>query len=236
LARRASVGLAIAFFLMAAGGAQVLAATPASPARTATPQVSGLTATAHHDIATRLEGLAGLSREIADSRSLDSADRALLLQEVKSAREGLQKLDARLDKDTEPQALKADVEAIAGFRVYSLIVPQAHGLMAADRVLFYCTTRFPAIERHIQDTIDKRSALGRPSPAAASALADFKTHSGQACRLAKSAQDGLRPLGSAPSPRAEAGLRVALAQLKETRAALAAAAADVRAVIQALQA
>jgi hypothetical protein len=189
----------------------------------------------HRDIATRLESLAGLNREVTESRSLASADRGLLLQEVKSAREGLGTLNARLDKDTDPLALRADLEAIAGFRVYSLLLPKAHALISTDRVLFYCTTRFPTIERHIQDTIAKRSALGKPSPGAVSALADLRVHAGQACRLTQSAHDGLRSLGSAPSPGAEAGLRSILAQLKEARVSLSLAAADVRAVIQALQ-
>jgi hypothetical protein len=236
LASKAGTALAVALLLVAVGGADTLAVTPASPTRTSTPQVSELRARGHSEIAGRLDGLAGLNREIVDSRSLDSADRALLLQEVKSAREGLEKLAARLDGDSDPTALKGDVDAIAGFRVYSLLVPQAHALMATDRLLHYCAGRFPAIERHIQDTIDKRTALGRPAPAAASALADFRLHTGQACRLATSAHEVLVPLGTAPSPGAEAGLRSALAQLKEARAALAAATADVKSVIQALQA
>ncbi len=235
MASKAGTALAVALILVAVGGADTLAVTPASPTRTATPQISELRARGHSDIAGRLDGLAGLSREIAESRFLYSADRALLLQEVKAAREGLEKLAARLDTETDPTAVKGDVDAIAGFRVYSLLVPQAHALMASDRLLRYCAVRFPAIDRHIQDTIDKRTALGRPSPAAASALADFRLHTGQACRLATSAHEVLVPLGAAPSPGAEAGLRSALAQLKEARTALAAANADVKAVIQALQ-
>lgn len=222
--------------LVVISGVTVTRAGTASGSRLAQPgQLADLKARGDREVAIRLDTLSQLSREIASSKSLDSVDRALLSRLVGSSRQGLDKLRAAIRAATDPETVRADIEAVAGLRVLALLVPQAHALAAADGVLAYCATRFPVIQQHIQDTLDKRSALGRPPTAALAPFADLKQHAVLACGLTRTAHDELVTLRPASWPAASVGLPAALAQLRQARGELELTAADLRAVVQALQ-
>jgi hypothetical protein len=227
--------LVLAVFLLISGPTVTRAGITSGARPGQQGQLADLKARGDREIGIRLDTLSQLSREIASSRSLDRGDRALLTTLVSSTRQGLQRLRAAMQAASDPESVRADIEAIVGFRVLALLVPQAHALAAADGVLAYCANRFPVIQQHIQDTLDKRSALGRPPTAALAPFADLKQHASLACGLTRTAHDELVPLRPAGWPAAAVALPDALAQLRQARAELELTSADVRAVVQALQ-
>ncbi len=89
-----------------------------------------------------------------------------------SAAGGLRSMQVKIAGDTLVDVARADVKKVAAFRVYGLLLPQCHMLIAAydfQRLVGVYSTQMSTL----QTQIDRAAAGGTPVPAAQAAVNDL---------------------------------------------------------------
>lgn len=186
--RRAVVGLAASALLTVAGSGAAFAASPAptttplpvvrsGPCATAwqqahaDPSVANLDALGDCEIGRRFATLDTLGARIAAAANLTAADRSALAAELAATRSGLAGLKATIDADSTVGQLRTDLPKIAtDYRVYLLVVPQVHLVIAADAETA-AVARLRELSTDLAARIARAQAAGRDVTGAQADLA-----------------------------------------------------------------
>lgn len=125
-----------------------------------------LHAFANCEIDRRVATLNALSARITAAKSLTSSDSAALKSEVAASSSGLTSLKATIDAETDIPTLRADIaKIVSDYRVYLLVAPQVHLVIAADAVLA-TQTKFADINTKLAARIASAKAAGKNTDAA----------------------------------------------------------------------
>ncbi len=161
------------------GAALALAST--APA-VALPRTDGMTtarmtylkARGHLAIERRLNEITRLTALVNGATHLTSPDRSALLSKLSSDSSGLQALDTKIQGDTDGTTLHNDlVSIVTGYRIYVLVAPQVHIVVASDRIDALVSLG-NSIAARIQAKIDAAKAAGKDVTKAQKALNDMK--------------------------------------------------------------
>jgi hypothetical protein len=213
---------------VAVAGALVLGAPAAAMAQTATAgtdervhrTAETVKARAHEAISRRLETLDRLAGRVRDSRTLTDAHRAALAELVESQQQGLTALDAKIQADTDPETLRADVKSIVtDYRVYLLTVPKVHLVICADTEIAVAD-RLDDVATRLQQRIDAAAAAGKDVATAQGHLDEMKAKVAGARAAASGVPDQVLPLVPQDYPDNKPTLDAARASLATGRAAL----------------
>jgi hypothetical protein len=160
----------------------------------------------HLAIQRRLNELGRLTVLVNGARHLTPANRSALLSKLSSDRNGLASLDTKIQGDTDAATLKADLASIVtAFRIYVLVAPQIHLVVATDRVVAFVTIG-DTVARKIQAAIDTAKVNGKNVAAAQAALNDMKKE----LQVASAAIDGVASEVITLAPSGYPGDRVTL--------------------------
>ena len=225
-------------------GALALGAPAAALAETRAPaaeqgarrDVNAIKARAHEAIERRLETLARLATRVRENRHLTDEHRAALTDLIESQIRGLSALDAKIQADTDPETLKADVKSIVtDYRVYLLTVPKVHLVIGADTELA-AAVKLDEVATRLQGKIDEAAAAGKDVTTAQDHLDEMKAKVGEVRAAAGGVPDSVLPLVPQDYPDNKPVLEAAQASLKAGRVALHEARQLARQVVAALRA
>ena len=203
--------------------AQTNGATGMTPAR-----MAFLKARGHIAIQARLNEIDRLSALVAGATHLTASNRSALSSKLSADRSGLQTLDSKIQADSDAATLRADLASIVtAYRIYVLVAPQVHLVVAADRVAAFVALG-NTIAQKIQTAIDNAKTAGKNVGAAQAALNDMKKQ----LQLASSAVAGVAAevIALTPSgyPANRTTLESARSSILTARAHLVTARADAR--------
>ena len=207
----------------ALGAATLLTAAPVQ-AQTATPrplQQSTLNACKQLGqtmVTSRLAVLSTLAARVASSKDLSAAHRTQLTSLLDSDRSGLTALDSTIQGDTTLSKCSSDVRLIVTqFRVYVLVVPQVHLVIAAD-VLSTVDATFARLEGPLGTAIGNDTGLDPGQrQRATEALADLASAVSAAAGALKGQADAALDLTPAGYPGTTATLKGIRASLESAR-------------------
>ena len=134
----AAVTLAVALAGPAAAQAQTDTTTVAAGRRAEvrSDAIDALKARGDYEIDRRLHTLADLTKRVQNAEHLTAANRDALTQQLAAETSGLTALRAKIDADTDLATLRADLrDIVTQYRVYLLMDPKVHLVVAADRAL-----------------------------------------------------------------------------------------------------
>jgi hypothetical protein len=192
--------------------------------------LAALKARDHLAIEGRLTVLNGLTHRVDSATHLTSSHRSTLLAQYSSAESGLKALDQKIQSDTTLSSVRADQATIVtGYRVYVLIVPKTHIVIASDRTTFIAS-ELSKLEAKLAKAVDKAPA-GQNKTDAAAALADMQKQIAAATDAVSGVASSVLPLTASGYPGNRSILLSARAGLVEARTALRAARADAATVI-----
>ena len=240
-------GLALAALMVLSAAAIVAAADP-SPApsggpagRTVCrtqrdalkqkPTLEQLKAFGDCEIARRVTTLDGLAARIADAKFAPSAHKTALGNEVSSTKSGLLALKAKIDAETDLEAIKGEIRQIAtDFRVYALVAPKVNLVLGSDRVAA-AEERFAGIDKKLSELIVKAEAAGKDVTDAKAHLAKMNAAVDKGVAMVAGQPEKLLPLTPAQFNAGTAGpiLTEARTKLAEARTQLRTAAAEAKA-------
>ncbi len=251
---RAAVALGAAGLLAVGSFSSVYAADPTSASATAahrfcvvewnsaaaTPRVDKLRAVGDCEINRRFVTLDGLTYLVNHSDVLTTEHRTDL-RDVNSVnpasfaaeRAGLTTLKASIDSDTTVAALRADIARIApGYRVYLVVVPKTHLVIAADATT-KASARFGPLASELQNIINAAKAGGKDVTAAQAALDDLNAKVAHANSLIGPVAGSILPLSAADWNNGIAGpaLKAARQTIHQVRGLLGDARHDAHQVI-----
>ena len=211
----AAVTLAVAIAGPAAAQAQTDTTTAAAGrwAELRSDATAALKARGDVEIDRRLRTLADLTKRVQNAKHLTPANRDALATQLVAETSGLTALKAKIDADTDLATLRADLRAIVTqYRVYLLMDPKVHLVVAADRSLAAA------------DAFDKVFAKldGKPGVDQAK-LADAKAKVDDARKLAGGVPDSVIPLQPPDYPGNRPALESARDDLRTARQDLRAA-------------
>jgi uncharacterized phage infection (PIP) family protein YhgE len=84
----------------------------------------------------RLATLSNLSTLVGGAKHISSANRSALAQQLADEKSGLTALETKIQADSDMQTLINDARSIvSAYRVYLLVEPKVHEVLAADRML-----------------------------------------------------------------------------------------------------
>ena len=205
------------------GAATLFAAAPVQ-AQTATPrplQQSTLSACKQLGqtmVTARLAVLSTLGEKVAGSKALTGAHRAQLTTVLDSNRSGLTALDSTIQGDTTLARCSSDVRLIVTrFRVYVLVVPQVHLVIAAD-TLSNVDSVFARLEGPLGTAIQNDTGLNPGQrQQATEALADMTAAVSAAAGSIKGQADAALDLTPAGYPGTTTTLKGIRASLESAR-------------------
>jgi hypothetical protein len=223
-------GLALAALLVVSTAAIVAAADPSPapaggpagktvcrPQRDAikkAPTLEQLKAFGDCEIARRVTTLDALATRIADAKFAPADDAAHLTNEVRTTKNGLVALKAKIDAETEIDALKVEIRQIAtDFRVYALVAPKVNLVLGADRVAA-AEDRFDTLDQKLSDLIAQAEAAGKDVSNARAHLASMNAAVDKALALAGPIPNAVLPLTVAQFNAGTAGPLLADARTK----------------------
>jgi hypothetical protein len=125
-------------------------------------------------ITVRHAEIAKLGNQAGAAANLTDAHEGTIDSFLAAADSGLTALQATIEADTEPAALRAHCESIAtDYRIYALRSPQVHLAIGADRAAA-AITKADGIVARLETAIDEAAAAGKDVTAATAALEDMK--------------------------------------------------------------
>jgi hypothetical protein len=206
----------------------------------ATPGIDKLRAVGDCEINRRFVTLDGLTYLVNHSDAL-TANHKIDLRDVNSVnpasfaaeRAGLTTLKGQIDSDTTLAALRADVGKIApDYRVYLLVVPKTHLVVAADATE-KASARFGPLSTELQNLINEVKAGGKNVDAAQAKLDDMNAKVAQANGLIAPVAGSILGLSPADWNNGTAGpaLKSARQTIHQTRTLLVDARQDAHQVI-----
>ena len=244
-------GLAVAALLVVSSAAVASAAAPVvagGPAGTgvcakesaaikAGVSIDTLRAFGDCEITRRLTTLDAAATKISASKALTSSDAAALSAEVAWTKSGLTALKAKIDAETSPVALRAEIrQVVTDYRVYLLVVPKVNLVNGADAVQVANAT-FAKISTNLTARIAAAKAAGKDVAAAQADLDAMNAAVTQAMGLAGPLPAALLPLTPAQYNSGIAGpvLKSSRAALVQARGLLQSARKDAQACRDALK-
>ena len=201
-------GLAVAALLVVSSAAVASAAAPVvagGPAGTgvcakesaaikAGVSIDTLRAFGDCEITRRLTTLDAAAAKISASKALTSSDAAALSAEVAWTKSGLTALKAKIDAETSPVALRAEIrQVVTDYRVYLLVVPKVNLVNGADAVQL-AQTAFNQVSTNLTARIAAAKAAGKDTTAAQADLDAMNAAVAQAVGLAAPLPAALLPL------------------------------------------
>ncbi len=200
------------------------------------PTLEELKAFGDCEIARRITILDMLTTRIDKAEFAPANHAAHLTNEVRTTKNGLLDLKAKIDAETDIAALKTEIRQIAtDFRVYALVAPKVNLVLGADRALA-ADERFEDIDQKLSDLIAQAEAAGKDVTDARAHLARMNAAVDKAMALAGPIPDAVLPLTVAQFNAGTAGpvLADARTKLAEARAQLRTAVAEAKACRKAL--
>ncbi len=190
------------------------------------------------EIDRRIDDLGTVRARVVASVVMTDGHQTTVLRIIDSTTHDLRALRAEIHADTDLAELTADLRRIAhDFRVYVLVIPQAHLTNAADAVIAI-GRRFDAFHEKATGYIERAKAAGYDTTTAEEALASMNRHVAAAEKLVDGLADKVLELTPADwnDGTAKPILDEARRDLRQAREELRAARADAKAVIDALRA
>lgn len=124
-------------------------------------------------ITNRITVLNDLASRVNAAKDLTSTHRSALTTLISNDKSGLTQLDATIQADTTLSQCRTDVQSIVtAYRVYVLVVPQVHQVIAAD-VLSTVDTTFAGLEGPLGTAIQNANLNNGQRQRAEDALHDF---------------------------------------------------------------
>jgi hypothetical protein len=143
---------------------------------------------AQKELDRRIESLNKLINRINEFKKISAEQKSALAAQIQTEINALTGLQAKIKLDTDPIALKTDVQSImSGYRVYALFIPQIQIIASADRML---TTADDLTI--IYDKLKSRASGGDSS--LQTLLADMQTKITDAKTQAQNAMNAVIPL------------------------------------------
>ena len=190
------------------------------------------------EIDRRLDTITRIQGRVASADSLTAADRTELQSQLSADASGLTTLRARIDGESNVDALRADLKKIvADFRIYLLMVPKASDVIAADSELA-AVARLGTLGTKLQARIDADKAAGKDVTGAQADLDAMTAKVAQVSPLVAGIPAAVLPLTPAQynAGTAKPILVSSRASLQAGRGLLAGARVDARACVAALKA
>ncbi|MFA5249399.1 MAG: hypothetical protein WC397_02575 [Candidatus Paceibacterota bacterium] len=184
---------------------------------------SGAIDRAGEEAGNRIAALGKLSEKLNQMKKISEDQKIKLQAEIQEAINNLTALKTKIDSDTDPEALKSDIQSIAKeYRVYMLVVPRIQILAAVERVNA-TAEMLGTISQKLQTRLSQLPQ-GSDISALQTALTDFNAKIFDAKTQAQAAADAVIDL--APDNGDKAVLEKNNQALKTARAALQAAQKD----------
>jgi len=192
------------------------------------------------EIDRRISILTDLNAQVASMTKVSDAVKASIDAMVKSQISALTSLKASIDAETSTTTLKSDLQSITqGYRIFMLVVPQAHIAIAADKIhttidtITALSTKLSARLSEVSRTGADVSALQTALSDAASKLADAGTQADAAVSMTANLKPDNGDTAVAASNRT--ALKDARAKLQSAMKDLQAARADLKTVINGIK-
>lgn len=183
-------------------------------------------------ITKRVTDLAAVRRLLDAATRVGASDRATLDGQIDPASRGLTTLKGTIDADTTLRQLRLDCRTIVTtYRVYLVLIPKAHLVVAAGRVLA-ASAALNNVATLVQGKI---AASGGASGTLQTALTDLTAKAGGAQAAAGGIPGALLPLEASGYPANRPTLLSARASLATAQTDLAAALADAKTIQAALK-
>lgn len=183
-------------------------------------------------ITRRVTDLAAVMRLLDAATHVSASDRSTLDGQIATASSGLTMLKGTIDADTTLRQLRLDCRSIVTtYRVYLVLIPKVHLVVAADRVLA-ASAALNNLAALVQGRI---AAAGGGSATLQAALSDLVAKAGGAQTAAAGIPGALLPLEASGYPANRPALLSARASLATARTDLAAALADAKTIQAALR-
>jgi hypothetical protein len=185
----------------------------------------------------RLATLDKLSAAVAGRAAVTDDHRATLEGQIAAARDGLTALRASIAADADAASLKAHCrEIVEGYRVYLVVVPRTHEVVAADAIVAGAD-RMSARVGDLATAIDAAEAAGRDVTHDRELLADLQAKVAAARDAAAGVPDTVIGLTAADwnAGTAQPALEAGHATLAQARADLASALTSAKEIVQDLR-
>ena len=194
-----------------------------------------LKASGHAMIQDRLKTLTGLGAEVHASKSISDGDRSALLTLLSTDQSGLAALDRRIQGDTDPKSLEADIKSVyTDYRIYALVEPKVELVLAADS-MSGAEAKLRTAGDRIATLIAEARAKGRDTSAAEAALADLVAHDTAAGAKLTGVSADLLGLTTEGYPANQTQLATDRRSIEDAHAELVAAGRDARRALLALK-
>jgi hypothetical protein len=155
-------GMVLSFSSTAfAAGTAASTPTPAPGAAKTTRTLDQLKQSCEAAIDRRLTSLGELQGKVSTNTYLTAGDKATLLGEITAENEGLAALRVKIVGDTTRATLVADCKSIVEvYRVYMLMIPKAHLMIASDAAAVI-GQKLTDLATRLQNAIDKAKGAGK---------------------------------------------------------------------------
>ena len=177
-------------------------------------------------IQSRLTAISKVRQQIANDRLLSYSQRYGITSRLDRATAGLNSMQVKIARDLLVDQTRADVTAVAAFRVFGLLLPQAHLLVAA-----YDLVQVAAIyanqHNNLQQALYNSSLSGQSAIAAQAILDDLARQVATASRYGSTASYQVNALTAAAYPGNRGMLKVARQTVTAGKDASSRAASDV---------
>lgn len=221
------------FFIITAA-VPVYAVPSTRSAEVSQTKVTNLKTRADKEITRRLTSLTNVISRITSLKHLSDTQKSALTTQIQAEITSLTNLKAKIDADTDPTTLQADVQSIIkSYRVYLLYLPQIHIFGAADSVLNLATS-MSTLASKLQFRINAAQTAGHSVSNLVAYLTDMQAKITDAQTQANNAITIVTPLTPDGYPGNKTQLQTALTDLKTARADLVAARQDDQKIIQGL--
>lgn len=210
---------------------------PTRPSRTGTAGLGAAQTACERAIDDRLTALDRLAAAVDGRPAVTDEHQATLDGQFADARDGLTALRAEIAAATDAATLRADCQQIVtGYRVYLVVVPRTHEVVAADAVVDGAD-RLTARVDDLEAAIDTAEAAGHDVAHDRELLADLQAKVTAAHDAAAGVPDTVIGLTAADwdAGIAEPALESGHTTLKQARGDLTAALQDARQIVQDLQ-
>lgn len=182
-------------------------------------------------ITRRLLALRDLQTAAKSTSRLSDPDRAALANQLQDQINGLTTLNAKIQGDSDPAAVRADASRIVtDYRVYVLTIPKARGVMAAD-IELNAAARLTRLADRLASPIDQAAAKGKDTSKAQADLTSLRARLTAVTGTVTPLPAALVALAPSGYPGNRAVLEQSRATLRTGRAGLADAVSLARQVI-----
>ena len=136
-------------------------------------QMERIVSRSNQEIDRRTKALKTLADRIQLMKRLTDSQKTMIVSEINAQIDALNSLKTKIAGETDITALRADAKLIAeSYRIFALIIPQSHIMIAADRIATIADT-MTSVGVKLQAAITAAQAEGKDTAASQTALADM---------------------------------------------------------------